>query len=140
MLRVNINEAKTHPSRLRGRLRRAERIVICKRNVPIAEIVPLPMRKARARPIGRTRGEFVVPASVFEPLPEDELRAFLPIGQPVLLHQPEADGRHESMQDVVATPRAAGIRAACRRRPRARPGRVGTGGEFPWGFARAFRS
>ena len=76
MIRVNINEAKTHLSRLLGRLRRGERIVICKRNVPVAEIVPLPTQKARARPIGRARGEFVVPASFFDPLPEEELRAF----------------------------------------------------------------
>ncbi len=76
MIEVNINEAKAHLSRLLGRLRRGERIVICKRNVPIAELVPLPSRRARARPIGCARGEFEVPASFFEPLPEEELRAF----------------------------------------------------------------
>lgn len=41
MIKVNIHEAKTHLSRYLERLSEGERIVLCKRNVPIAEIRPL---------------------------------------------------------------------------------------------------
>ena len=76
MIRINIHEAKTHLSRYLERLRKGERILLCKRNVPIAEIVPLPSARTRRRPIGRATGEFQVPESFFEPLPDDVLGDF----------------------------------------------------------------
>ncbi|MFV1960113.1 MAG: type II toxin-antitoxin system Phd/YefM family antitoxin [Planctomycetota bacterium] len=76
MIRVNISEAKAHLSRLLRKLRRGERIVLCNRNVPVAEIVPLPPPRTRPRPIGRARGQFEVPASFFDPLPEELMDAF----------------------------------------------------------------
>jgi antitoxin (DNA-binding transcriptional repressor) of toxin-antitoxin stability system len=87
MIMLNIHEAKTQLSRhLRG-LKRGQRIVLCRRNVPIAEIVPIDEQEghdARPRPIGLAAGEFEVPASFFEPLPEDILAGF---GEPA---DPEA--------------------------------------------------
>ena len=76
MIRININEAKTHLSRYLARLRRGEVIVICKRNEPIAEIRALPRARKRKRPIGLARGRLTVPASFFEPLPENLMREF----------------------------------------------------------------
>lgn len=76
MIRVNIHEAKTHLSRYLARLREGESIVICRRNVPIAEIRPLPRARARRRPIGLGKGTVRVPPSFFKPLPETLLRAF----------------------------------------------------------------
>ena len=76
MIRLNIHEAKTHLSRYLGKLRRGETILLCKRNIPIAEIRPLPKRRKGKRPIGLAKGEFEVPPEFFEPLPSELLDAF----------------------------------------------------------------
>ncbi len=77
MIRLNIHEAKTHLSRYLPRLARGERIILCKRNVPIAEIRRLPsLTKAKRRPIGLAKGTFEVPKEFFDPLPDDLLREF----------------------------------------------------------------
>jgi antitoxin (DNA-binding transcriptional repressor) of toxin-antitoxin stability system len=76
MIRLNIHEAKTHLSKYLDRLMRGETIVLCRRNVPIAEIRPLPRRLKQRRPIGLARGEFAVPGTFFDPLPEETLSAF----------------------------------------------------------------
>ena len=76
MIKLNINQAKTHLSAYLARLRRGETIVLCKRNTPIAEIRPLPQPRMRKRPIGLAAGEFSVPASFFDPLPQDLVAAF----------------------------------------------------------------
>ncbi len=76
MIRLNIHEAKTHLSRYLNRLRRGETILLCKRNVPIAEIRPIPNRPDEPRPIGLARGKLTVPDTFFEPLPDSLLDAF----------------------------------------------------------------
>lgn len=76
MIRVNIHEAKTHLSRYLARLEQGETILLCRRNVPVAEIRPLPARSSEPRPIGLARGQLEVPESFFEPLPDDLLGAF----------------------------------------------------------------
>jgi prevent-host-death family protein len=75
MKKVNINEAKTHLSALIDRVAEGESIVICRRNVPTAELRPLPKPRRRRRPIGLATG-FEVPASFFEPLPDDVVDSF----------------------------------------------------------------
>ena len=76
MIRLNIHEAKTHLSRYLKRVAKGERIILCSRNVPIAEIRPLPAPNTKPRPIGLARGRFTVPPSFFEPLPEELLDGF----------------------------------------------------------------
>ena len=76
MIRVNIHEAKVHLSRILARVEEGETVVICRRNVPIAELRPLPEERTRPRPIGLHRGQIEVPDSFFEPLPEELLAAF----------------------------------------------------------------
>ncbi|MCB1033183.1 MAG: type II toxin-antitoxin system Phd/YefM family antitoxin [Acidobacteria bacterium] len=76
MIRLNIHEAKTHLSRYLPRLAAGETILLCKRNVPIAEIRPLPARRTTERPIGLAKGQIQIPDSFFDPLPEELLRAF----------------------------------------------------------------
>jgi antitoxin (DNA-binding transcriptional repressor) of toxin-antitoxin stability system len=49
---------------------------LCKRNIPIAEIRPLPQRRKGKRPIGLAKGEFKVPPEFFEPLPSELVDAF----------------------------------------------------------------
>lgn len=76
MIRLNIHEAKTHLSAYLAKLEEGETILLCKRNVPIAEIRPLPKKRKEPRPIGLAKGTFVVPESFYEPLPEDLLDLF----------------------------------------------------------------
>ncbi len=75
MFRINIAEAKTHLSRHIERVEQGETIVICRRNVPVAEIRPLPRPPTSQRPVGIDRG-MVVPESFFEPLPDELLDTF----------------------------------------------------------------
>ena len=75
MLKVNIAEAKAHLSRYLESVERGETVVLCRRNVPVAEIRALPRPPLEERPVGIDRG-MSVPDSFFEPLPDDILRAF----------------------------------------------------------------
>ena len=77
MIKLNVHEAKTRLSRYLTRLsEEGEKIVLCKRNVPIAEILPLKPVRTESRPVGLAKGRFDIPAEFFEPLPEDLLAAF----------------------------------------------------------------
>ena len=75
MIRINIAEAKAHFSRYIESVERGETVTVCRRNVPVAEIRPLPQPPRDPRPVGIDRG-MVVPASFFEALPDDLLAAF----------------------------------------------------------------
>ena len=74
--RLNMHDAKTHLSRHIAALKGDDRIVICNRNRPVAEVRLLPGARARPRKPGLAKGPFTVPASFFEPLPEDLLAGF----------------------------------------------------------------
>ena len=76
MIRLNIHEGKTHLSRYLAKLALGETILLCKRNIPIAEIRPLPQRRKAKRPIGLAKGEVKVPPEFFEPLPSELVDAF----------------------------------------------------------------
>lgn len=75
MIRLNIAEAKTQLSRHLERVERGETILICRRNVPIAELRPVSVPRTEPRPVGIDSG-LVLPPSFFEPLPEDILHDF----------------------------------------------------------------
>jgi len=76
MIKLNIHNAKTHLSRYISRLVRGASILLCKRNVPIAEIRPIkPSRKAK-RPLGLAKNKVEIPPEFFEPLPVDVLNSF----------------------------------------------------------------
>ena len=76
MIRLNIHEAKTHLSRYLEELAKGETIILCKRNIPIAEIRPIRPQREYQRPIGLAKGEFKVGPDFFEPLPDEMLAAF----------------------------------------------------------------
>ena len=76
MMKLNIHEAKTHLSKYLLKLEKGEKILLCKRNIPIAEIIPLPKEGNDARPVGLAKGLFEVPDEFFEPLPGEILKAF----------------------------------------------------------------
>lgn len=72
MFRINIHEAKTHLSKYLEKLSSKNVILICKRNVPIAEIRKISSPgSAPQRVIGLAKGKFTTPRSFFDPLPKD---------------------------------------------------------------------
>ncbi|MFO1372622.1 MAG: type II toxin-antitoxin system Phd/YefM family antitoxin [Candidatus Competibacteraceae bacterium] len=69
MLKLNIHEAKTHLSRYLPALEQGETLILCKRNIPIAEIRPLPKPRTLPRPIDLAADRGVeLPPEFFEPL------------------------------------------------------------------------
>jgi prevent-host-death family protein len=76
VIRINITEAKRHFSNYLRRVKKGETIILCERNVPVAEIRPIKTESRQLRPIGLDKGRFTVPASFFDPLPDWLLDAF----------------------------------------------------------------
>ena len=73
MIRININQAKTHLSRYLSRLKPGDRVLICRRNVPIAEMRAIHQEPRSPRPFGLDKGLFRVPDDFNAPLPDAEL-------------------------------------------------------------------
>ena len=74
-MKANVADVKAHLSEYLRQLQDSgETLTICNRNEPVAELRLLP--KKRIPEIGFAKGEFEVPPSFFEPLPDDILRAF----------------------------------------------------------------
>ena len=71
---VNVHQAKTHLSRLLARAEAGEEVVIARRGEPVARLVACKPRKER-RP-GRLKGKAVITDEFFDPLPEEELKAW----------------------------------------------------------------
>jgi antitoxin (DNA-binding transcriptional repressor) of toxin-antitoxin stability system len=76
MIKVNIAEAKANLSKYLKKVAQGERVVLAKRNRPVAEIRRIALRRAGRRPIGLCAGEFVVPDDFDAPLPEEMIEAF----------------------------------------------------------------
>lgn len=70
---VNVQEAKTHLSRLMDQAHGGQEIILAKSGKPYARLVPLAAETSGRRP-GRIRGR--LGDAFFEPLPEDELKAW----------------------------------------------------------------
>jgi len=76
MIRLNVHEAKTHLSFYLQRLLKGETILLCRRNVPVAELRPIKKDKKSKRPIGLAKKQFKIPKEFFEPLPEEITKLF----------------------------------------------------------------
>jgi prevent-host-death family protein len=79
MIQLNINEVKTHLSSYLAKVAQGETIIICKRNVPIAELKPIKSRPKKKRPIGlagKKYPDFKIGDAFFEPLPDELINAF----------------------------------------------------------------
>ena len=76
MIQLNIHEAKNNLYQYLDRLLGGEVILLCRRNVPIAEIRAVAPKRTEPRPIGLARGQIDLPAGFFDALPEDILEAF----------------------------------------------------------------
>ena len=72
MTTVNIQEAKTHLSRLLERVAAGEEVVIARAGKPVARLVPI--KSEEPRKPGLVKGR--VTDAFFEPLPADELDAW----------------------------------------------------------------
>jgi antitoxin (DNA-binding transcriptional repressor) of toxin-antitoxin stability system len=73
---ANIHDAKTHLSRYLAELMPGETLILCNRNRPVAELRTLHGNVIRKPRLGVAKGEFTVPDSFFEPLPDEILKAF----------------------------------------------------------------
>lgn len=72
MTKVNIHEAKTHLSRYIHSVEEGETLVLCRNDVPVALITPLP--KPRKRKLyGSARGMVRITPAFFEELTDKEL-------------------------------------------------------------------
>jgi prevent-host-death family protein len=79
LIHSNINEIKTHLSSYLEKVVRGETVVICKRNIPIAEIKPITRLSHEKRPIGLAKKkypEFELTGECLEPLPDDIIASF----------------------------------------------------------------
>jgi prevent-host-death family protein len=76
MMIVNIHEAKAKLSEFLDLAAAGERVLICKRNRPVAELRAVESARTEPRPIGLASGLLPVPESCFAPLPDDLLDAF----------------------------------------------------------------
>jgi prevent-host-death family protein len=74
MRQVNIHEAKTQLSKL---IADGEEVVIARYGEPVARLVPIRPPAAKRIP-GSARGQFTVPSTFFDPLPQEILDAFEP--------------------------------------------------------------
>jgi antitoxin (DNA-binding transcriptional repressor) of toxin-antitoxin stability system len=67
MVVININEAKTHLSKYTRMVKKGQRVILCERNQPFAEIRPLMLTKEGRRPYGLGKGMIQVPHDFNEP-------------------------------------------------------------------------
>jgi prevent-host-death family protein len=109
MIMVNIHEAKAKLSEFLDAVAKGERVLICKRNQPIAELRAVEQKRTEPRRIGGVAG-IVIPPSFFDPMPDEFLDAF-ESGEVY----PRIEGPKPSR---VAERRAAYRTRATRKRPR----------------------
>jgi len=76
MKKLNVHETKTHLSRYIPAILNGETILLCKRNVPFAEIRPLPKVQLQKRIFGLAKGTFELDDKFFDPLDESLIKAF----------------------------------------------------------------
>jgi len=79
MINLNINEIKTHFSSFLAKVMDGETVIVCKRNVPVAEIKSIAALPDKKRPIGLAGKEypdFEISDDFFEALPDVIIAAF----------------------------------------------------------------
>jgi prevent-host-death family protein len=74
MIKLNIHEIKSQLSKYIDLVEAGETVVVCKRNVPVAEIRPLEQKSTRRPKLGWAEGQTAVTAVFSETMPEDELK------------------------------------------------------------------
>ena len=74
MVVVNVHQAKTQLSRLLAQAEAGEEVVIARRGEPVARLVACKAPGKRRPDV--LKGRVVIPDSFFEPLPEEEIKAW----------------------------------------------------------------
>ena len=74
MVVVNVHQAKTQLSRLLTRVEAGEEVVISRRGEPVARLVRYRLPGKRQPDV--LKGKVVVPDSLLDPLPEEELKGW----------------------------------------------------------------
>ncbi len=76
MQRINVDEAKERLSHYLERVERGEVFIICRSNVPVAELRALPPIRTAPRKLGRHKGQVRIEPSFFEALDEADSSAW----------------------------------------------------------------
>lgn len=77
MIKVNIQEAKTHLSRYLDQVEQGNVVVVCRHNRPIAELRAIPAAPApKARVVGLLKGLVHWEPDAFAPMTDEELAEF----------------------------------------------------------------
>ena len=71
MKKLNLHEVKAQLSKYIEMVEAGETVIICKRNVPVAEIRPIPRKQKKVPELGWAEGTFTVPADFDETSAED---------------------------------------------------------------------
>lgn len=74
--RLAVKEAGATLSEYVDRLKPGDRILLCNKDRPVAEIRPLPVPSDQPGPVGLGKGLTHIPDSFFAPLPEEILDSF----------------------------------------------------------------
>ena len=74
MITVNVHEAKANLSRLLAQVESGEEVIIARNGKPVARLAPVQKRGKPQTDV--FKGKFVLPDSFFDPLPEEELKAW----------------------------------------------------------------
>ena len=83
MIQVNVHEIKAKLSGYLAAVARGERVVIARRNVPVAELIPITPPRTVPRPLGQGPREegYELPDAFWEPLPDGLAAAFNGLAQ-----------------------------------------------------------
>jgi len=100
---VNIHDAKARLSEYLDAVASGERVLICKRNQPVAELRPVPGARAVPRPMGKAAGRVRISPAFFEPLPDELVAAFSP-GENLTVEPPRPARVAEPASPRVAGP------------------------------------
>ncbi len=76
MIIANIHEVKAKLSEYLDAVERGERVMICRRNQPVAELRAVEQKRTKPRPIGLGKHTVTIPPSFFEPMPDEWLDEF----------------------------------------------------------------
>jgi len=71
MIKVNVHDAKTHFSEYVKRAMKGETILVCKRNLPVAELRGLQPEARKTRRLGFYKGKTHIPPEFWDPLPQE---------------------------------------------------------------------
>ena len=71
---VNVHQAKTQLSRLLVQVENGQEVIIARNGKPVARLVSVQKRGKRQPDI--FKGKIIIPDSFFDPLPEEELKAW----------------------------------------------------------------